>query len=265
MIPEPPALPITACIAEAWRAFWRNPWLGVSLFVLLLLMTCLQWALGTLPEELMPVEMAISLLFSPFIYGGTAAVARRMVEGPKADLSGLAFGISRWPQVMASIIVVMLAVALVMSPVIVMGVLITLGAAPSEVLMPLIGIGMIPLLPLAMWVGVRLSLVYYTLTDETPVGPLAAIRITWSMTRGRFWRLLGLQLLLALIQALGVLALLVGLLVTFPLIYLGQAAAYLRLRPVPPPALPASLYPESPPAPPSAPLAPAAEVPPGNS
>lgn len=238
MTNTPPPLPITDCVAEAWRAFWRNPWLGLGIILLHLALNGLQWTLSEVSKDNIFLGGVIPFLLAPLVYGGTAAVARRMIEGPRADFSGMRLGMARWPQIMGAILLIVCGAALITSPLIAITVLLTLGLAPREVLVPLLVLVMVPILPVAIWVGVRLSLIHFTLTDEAPVGPLAAFRRTWSMSRGRFWRLFGLQLLLMLVQVLGAMALLVGLLVTLPMILLGEAAAYVRLRPAPAVALP---------------------------
>jgi hypothetical protein len=69
-------------------------------------------------------------------------------------------------------------------------------------------------------------------------GPLAAIRGCWRLSRGHFWGLFGFNLLLVVINLVGLALCYVGVLLTLPLTQLAAAAAYLHAvgrLPGPPP------------------------------
>ena len=71
------------------------------------------------------------------------------------------------------------------------------------------------------------------------LGPVEAMKESARITRGYKWQLLGFVLVLALINVLGMLALLVGLFVTIPVTSLAFAHAYraLSANAGPPPAI----------------------------
>jgi hypothetical protein len=66
-------------------------------------------------------------------------------------------------------------------------------------------------------------------------GGTEALAGSWAVTAGHFWKLLGLNLLLLLINLAGALCFLVGLLVTYPFTILVWSAAYLLLAGARPP------------------------------
>jgi uncharacterized membrane protein len=77
--------------------------------------------------------------------------------------------------------------------------------------------------------AVRLQFAPYLVIDRG-LGPIEALKESTRITKGHSWQLLALMGLILLINLLGVLALLVGLLVTIPLSYLAIAHAYRTLE-----------------------------------
>lgn len=71
------------------------------------------------------------------------------------------------------------------------------------------------------------------LVVDRGLGPLDALKTSMELTKGNRWPLFGFALLTALIVALGVLALGVGLLVAIPIVGLATAYAYRLLSGVP--------------------------------
>lgn len=84
------------------------------------------------------------------------------------------------------------------------------------------------MIPLAILL-VGWSLTYWIIYDED-LGPWAAMRESWEMLRGHKGTLFGMMVLLGLINALGALCLLVGLLITMPMGYVAMAMFYEKLR-----------------------------------
>jgi hypothetical protein len=92
-------------------------------------------------------------------------------------------------------------------------------------------IGLIVLIYLA----VRCGLFALPLIIDRGCGGVDAIRGSWMLTRGHFWMLLAVVLLTVVINMLGVMACLVGLLFTFPLTLLLMTAGYLLIAGTRPP------------------------------
>ncbi|MDO8583497.1 MAG: DUF975 family protein [bacterium] len=79
-----------------------------------------------------------------------------------------------------------------------------------------------------MIVAIRYSLSGFVLVDKN-TGPLQSLSTSWKITKGNFWKLCLFGLTLIGINLLGLLALVVGLLVTMPLSMLAVAYAYRKL------------------------------------
>lgn len=75
---------------------------------------------------------------------------------------------------------------------------------------------------------IRLQFVPYFIIDKG-AGPVEAVKKSWSATRGSFFSLLGLSLVLLLINLFGLILLAVGLLVTVPLTYIVIGWVYKKL------------------------------------
>jgi hypothetical protein len=77
------------------------------------------------------------------------------------------------------------------------------------------------------YVGLRAFFFSTQLIVDRNCGPIDAIQGSWSLTRGHFWCLLGVSLLLGIINLAGVMLLVVGVLFTLPLTALVTNAGYL--------------------------------------
>lgn len=73
---------------------------------------------------------------------------------------------------------------------------------------------------------VRISRWMYALADKPSLSGLQALKYTWRITKGHFWEVFGINFVFGLLQILWVLALLVGLFWTIPMLYIGTAYAY---------------------------------------
>jgi uncharacterized membrane protein len=76
---------------------------------------------------------------------------------------------------------------------------------------------------------VRFGFFAFALIDEG-LGPVESIKRSLSLTKGRFWRLLGFSAVLAVINLAGALAFGVGLIVTAPLCLLATVYVYEKLK-----------------------------------
>ncbi|MBI5134471.1 MAG: hypothetical protein HZA81_03760 [Candidatus Taylorbacteria bacterium] len=83
-----------------------------------------------------------------------------------------------------------------------------------------------------VYLVVRLGVFAFALVEED-MKPLESIKRSWSLTKGRFWDLLGFSVVLFLLNLLGALALGVGLLITSPVCLLATVYVYQSLKALP--------------------------------
>ncbi len=84
------------------------------------------------------------------------------------------------------------------------------------------------IIPGIIWL-VQFQFFNYAIVDEG-LGPIAALKRSAELTRGCRWSLLGFALLVALINVLGFLCLIVGLLVTSIVTFIASASVYEQLK-----------------------------------
>ena len=94
------------------------------------------------------------------------------------------------------------------------------------------GIGLVLLIIPGLVIIIRFGFFGFILVEEG-VTPIPALKKSWALTRGRFWPLFGLAIILFLINLLGVLAFGIGLLVTAPLALLATIYVYGKLKSAP--------------------------------
>jgi uncharacterized membrane protein len=85
--------------------------------------------------------------------------------------------------------------------------------------------GLILLILPGIYVAVRLQFFSYLVVDHGHMKGIDALKKSWEMTQGKFWKLFGWSIVLFFINLLGLLALGVGLLFTIPV----TAVAYTKL------------------------------------
>jgi uncharacterized membrane protein len=79
-----------------------------------------------------------------------------------------------------------------------------------------------------IYVAIRLMMVRFLILDGS--GVRESLQQSFDMTKGAEWKLLGFMVALILINVLGMLALIVGLLVTIPISMMASAQVYLLLK-----------------------------------
>ncbi len=88
--------------------------------------------------------------------------------------------------------------------------------------------GLILLIIPGFWVALRLSMVRFEVIDGA--GIKESLHKSWALTHGHALKLLGFLAVIALINILGAILLMVGLLVTIPVSMLAYAHVYLKLK-----------------------------------
>jgi uncharacterized membrane protein len=89
-------------------------------------------------------------------------------------------------------------------------------------------LGLVLLIIPGVILAIRLQYTTYLIVDKN-LGPIEAIKKSWSVTRGNTWNLFFFGILLGLINILGMVCLLVGLFITIPLGMLATTFVYRKL------------------------------------
>lgn len=92
----------------------------------------------------------------------------------------------------------------------------------------LVGFGVILLIIPGIVLGIGLLFAQYIVAEEK-AGIFESLKESWNLTKGYKWRIFGLMLLIALFNILGLLAFVVGLVVTIPMTYLIYVRLYRTL------------------------------------
>ncbi len=188
-----PDLRIGSLLSRAWRTYRSRPWflLGTGLAIYVLLPAAVVWIIphpspapGDAPS--FPLSMLLFLIagtiLAAMLNAGYLHAAMRILLGetPRADM--LLKGFRKFWPLLGWTVLAYLGYPLLMSVAILPGILAGAFLAPAVG----VALGALMLLPVA-YLAARLlpSLVVLL---ETGLGPLAAFRTSWRMTRGHGWR-----------------------------------------------------------------------------
>ncbi len=149
------------------------------------------------------VVMVVAWVFDAVVWMGLIRMTLRFVDGDKGELADL---FSTFPLLLKFLVAS-----------ITVGVVVMVGFC-------------LLVIPGIYW-SIRLYMFPWVLVDKD-VGPFEAMRQSWEMTRGSCWNFFLLALLLGAVNILGMMALLVGLLITVPLSIVAIGYAYRRLEEV---------------------------------
>ncbi|MEE2665280.1 MAG: hypothetical protein VX681_14280 [Myxococcota bacterium] len=201
------------CLSEAWTATWENfpLWLGVGFVGL----TATSLAAFTL--------LGIPLLLPHLVWGSYLFVLR-MYDG-EAEFGDLFAGFSRYSEVLASVLIAIVAIVLInlaFQSVQMVGT--HIGSAL------LTGIGSLLSLGFAFFVAPRLTLCFFYIVDQD-MGGIEALQAAWSATgRVKAWVFPVLVLVTSVVVLAGVLALVVGVIPAIAINYLMWASAYRQIE-----------------------------------
>jgi uncharacterized membrane protein len=100
-----------------------------------------------------------------------------------------------------------------------------LGTLAQEII---VIVGFILLILPGIIFAIRLQYTPYLIVDKN-LGPIEALKKSWSVTRGSTWNLFFFGILLALVNILGLVCLIIGLFVTVPTTMLANTSVYRKL------------------------------------
>jgi uncharacterized membrane protein len=206
-------LSVGDCISYAWEAFKKRPWILIGGFVLAMIISAIPNLFGTHPEigpdgQPIPHPMTAidgivaiaSIIVSVFISMGLTHFALKAHDNIETtELGDLWFPQPFWPYLLAYILTVII-----------------------------IALGFVALIVPGIILAMGLAFVSFLVVDKG-LGPMQAIEGSWRITKGHKWQLFLLFLALLGINLLGVLALVVGVVVTAPITLVAFAHAYRTL------------------------------------
>jgi hypothetical protein len=147
------------------------------------------------------VVMIVAMFFTVVVGMGMFRMALRFVDGDRGELVDLFSTFALVPSYLIASIVVSI----------------------------IVSFGFVLLIIPGIYLAIRLHFYGWAIIDQE-LGPFAALDKTWAVTRGAFWNIFLLMIVLVFVNLLGMLALGVGLLVTAPLSLVALGYAYRRLE-----------------------------------
>jgi len=185
---------------EAVRVGWETTTKNLGLLAVAI---AIVMAIGIMPAVASDswVVQAVAWVLNTAVGLGVLRIALRFVDGEKGELVDLFSTLPLIPQYLIA----------------------------SIIIAPIVAVGFVLLIIPGVYWAVRLYMFPWVMVDKG-VGPFEALRQSWEITRGSFWNLFGLFILLFGINLLGMIALVVGLLVTIPLSIVAVGYAYRRLE-----------------------------------
>ena len=205
-------------ISRAWdetlEIFRRDGGLLVSVALALIVLPAIIVGIVAPPEPGATASGGAQIL--RLVAGLIAVVGQlaliRLALGPSTTVGdAITHGARRFPSAFGAILILIIIMAVIIIPV--MGVLAVLtGVDPATMETrptPQVGLLIIIMCLIALAVSVRFTLISSVASAEA-IGPLAIVKRSWVLTRGHFWRVLGLVALLliaavALLMTAGVL------------------------------------------------------------
>jgi hypothetical protein len=233
-------LSLEAWISQGWRSFKARPGSFVLWALVLMIpglaLEIFRWSQGTLLRPMSPndlplllgttvLSVAFAIALLPLHLGGNlVALALQRGHRPAAMKFLQAYG--RGLPLVACYILFGLCCGLVFILLVLPSGFIASGGLLTRVL---VGIYMVIAVPFSVWVYAYLGIGWMfapLMVVERGMGPLDAMRASWHLVAGHRWRMLGFLLVLMLVSLLGILACLVGTLITHGLVAGAFAAAY---------------------------------------
>jgi uncharacterized membrane protein len=235
------SLRLGKALVAGWEAIKRYPGLAIG---------------GLALSQLVGASVsfvALVVLLPPWA-GGTTVLKLSLVDGRDPKLEDLFAGFRTYGKWMGIYWLYQAIAVIAMLPLVYFGLIawvalaVVAGRVPERLMFVLAGVisvAALALLAAAVAVMMRWAFVYYAGVEST--GTLDAFRKSVEITKGHRLQLFWMLVVLCLIGFSGVIALVVGLLVTVPLSQCATAALYRQLQPLPPaPALPEAPAPQPP-------------------
>lgn len=216
-------------IAQAWGLFKKHWKFIIPAGIATL---AVMWLI----EIIFPTDRGWGFLVLNYIIGtllslalslGWAQVLLRMVRGNSSTWSDF----KTQPRLWGKYFIAQLLVSLVM--------LVCFGIIMAVVLLGLFsgsGIAMVVgavvtciAVAVLVWFSIRMSFLVFIALDHSDLGIVAMLKKAFAITQGNVWMLIKLAFWQLLVTLLGIIALVVGLIVAIPVVYLASVCAYIYI------------------------------------
>ncbi len=195
---------IEKAISFGWNKFKEDPWFLVYLFLIVFLINIVIGGIGIILENVSDIAVSIfnliGMVVGIFISLGLIKIILSIYDNGKKNLSDIFSQTDILIRAIGAYIVFSIAV----------------------------GIGLLLLVIPGIYIAIRLFFFDYFLVDQRQ-GAIEALKSSWNMTKGNVFQIFCFIVLLILINLLGALALMVGLLVTAPVSGIAMAFAYRKM------------------------------------
>ena len=208
---------IGSCISRGWELVKANFWLVVGATFLV---TLCQQAAGFVPVA----GFFISLALSGPLLGGLNVFFLKLMRGERAELGDAFSGFSNaFGRLCGTYLLMMVAILAVFLPggIPLVVAMVSGSNAPGVVAMILLLIGLLA----AVYLGIAFSFAII-LAADMQLGATDALRVSFRIVNMKWFTVFGLMFVAGLVNILGVLACLIGLLVTMPIFYAAILYAY---------------------------------------
>lgn len=226
-------------VSEAIKFGWNTTKANFSFFVKIILIVGLVYLVsGAISESVKDSDRvtstafgAVSWIIQMIVGIGLTKIAIKFADGQKAEIADLYNHYPLFFKYLAGSILNGIIMFVGMIPLIIYIILIyrattspDMPLPPSAILPVLILIMIIPMLIF----GIRLQFYSYFIIDQE-LGPIEALKKSWSVTKDSYWNLVLLSLATGGLNLLGALSLLIGLLWTIPTTSIATASVYRKL------------------------------------
>jgi hypothetical protein len=187
-----------------------------------------------------PCGGLLQIVIMPPLQAGMTIVCLAQLKGRHWTFGDFFSGFQSWGALVGNALLIGVIFLACLVPAGIIAVVVAVAASNAGqgpdvgVVAALVVAGLLYLLGL-VYVLLRMSFFSVPLIIDRNYGPWEAIQGSWALTRGHFWGLLGVSLVVGLINLGGLLLLLVGALFTAPLTTLVETAGYLLVAGTRPP------------------------------
>ena len=222
-----PSFRIRASITTGWNLFTKHLEILIELYLLYFLIAVAGGLVTAAVQDNVLAYVLISMLrivFTWFLMIGIMKAGLKIRAGERATIRDLFSGKDK----LLNVILVYILLGLILTAVVVVPVILAVIAGVALHLTAVVVILATLALCALVYVSARLTQSVFIIID-TSLSPVAALKRSWKITKGSFWRLLGFLLLLCVINFGGLIALIIGLLVTIPFTMMCQIVVYKKL------------------------------------
>lgn len=225
---------ISSLLSTGWETFKKNWKLIVSAALLtVVIMIVLQIIKDATDRHFIGglVMMIVSIIVSIAIALGWSKTLLNLIRNGSAQWDDFKTNIRNWKGYVIALIIFniykVIAVLLVLP--FAFSVISSNGVANFALLIPLVILGIFGIL-LVAWLSIRYVFIAFIAVDDVTLSGWKILKKSSAMTKGNMWRIFGYSIVLGLMNLLGLICVVIGLLVTVPVTKLAMAKLYDSLK-----------------------------------